>query len=48
MKLNNLKPAEQCRVNDEILRNVKFCNRERMVYVGNDIYLTATRLESPG
>lgn len=39
--------TEQCRVNEEGLRIVKFCYRERMVYIGNDIYMTVPDEKAP-
>jgi hypothetical protein len=39
--------TEQCRVNEEGLRTVKFCYRGRKIYRGNAIYLTVLYEEAP-
>jgi hypothetical protein len=39
--------TEQCRVNDEILRNVKFCCKGRKYLLGNEQILTVLYEEAP-
>ena len=39
--------TEQCRVNEEGLRIVKFCYSERKVKSGNGLYLTVPNEEAP-
>ena len=39
--------TEQCRVNEEILRNVKFCYWGRKVVLGNENYLTVPDEKAP-
>ena len=39
--------TEQCRVNEEDLRIVKFCYWGRKICIGNDAYLTVPDEEAP-
>ena len=39
--------TEQCRVNEEVFRYVKFCCRERMAVIGNDHCLTVPYQKAP-
>ena len=39
--------TEQCRVNEEDLRIVKFCYWGRKICIGNDVYLTVPDEEAP-
>jgi hypothetical protein len=39
--------TEQCRVNEEVFRYVKFCCKGRMVVIGNDHDLTVPYQKAP-